>query len=56
MRGELPIDKYVSHVFDGIDKVNDSIHALHSGDCIRAVVKISDSKVVDKLPKVINNV
>ena len=36
--GELPIDHYITHTFQGIDKVNDAITALHSGSCLRAVV------------------
>jgi len=39
MKGELPISHYVTHRFKGVDKVNDAIHALHSGDCLRAVVE-----------------
>jgi S-formylglutathione hydrolase len=38
--GEWPIDDYVTHEFDGIDKVNESVEALHGGECLRAVVKI----------------
>ena len=31
--------------------VNESIHALHSGDCLRAIVKIADSGLkLAKLP------
>jgi len=37
MRGELPIDDYITDNFDGIDNVNKSIDALHSGNCLRAV-------------------
>lgn len=33
------VDQYITHRFDGIDAVNDAIHALHSGDCLRAVVR-----------------
>lgn len=29
--GEIPIDDYITHNFKGIDKVNESIDALHSG-------------------------
>ena len=37
----MNIDDFVTHNFDGLDKVNDSISALHSGDCLRAVVEIN---------------
>jgi len=40
--GELPIDSYITHYFDGLAEVNKSIDALHSGKCLRAVVEISD--------------
>lgn len=39
MNGKLPIDQYVTHEFDGVDTINDAIHALHGGECLRAVVK-----------------
>ena len=39
MSGELPIDLYITHNFDGVTTTNQAIDALHSGDCLRAVVK-----------------
>ena len=39
MAGEIPIDHYITHVFKGVDKTNEAIEALHSGDCLRAVVQ-----------------
>ena len=39
LSGELEIDHYITHVFDGVEKRNDAIHALHGGDCLRAVVQ-----------------
>lgn len=39
MEGGLPIDHFITHTFDGVDKTNAAIDALHSGDCLRAVVK-----------------
>jgi len=38
--GELPIDKYITHEFDGIEKVQELVDALRSGDCLRGVLKI----------------
>eukprot|EP00977_Amphora_coffeiformis_P014617 scaffold4133_cov146-Amphora_coffeaeformis.AAC.1 len=38
LRGELPVDHFITHVFKGVDKTNEAIHALHSGSCLRAVV------------------
>jgi hypothetical protein len=40
--GELPIDDYVTHEFNGLDKVNESIDVLHAGKCLRAVIHIND--------------
>ena len=40
MGGELPIDHYITHTFDGIEGVNDAITALHTGSCLRAVVHL----------------
>ena len=39
LNGELPIDHYVTHEFVGVQQTNEAIHALHSGECLRAVVK-----------------
>ena len=39
LAGELPIDHFITHVFNGVDKTNEAIDALHSGNCLRAVVK-----------------
>jgi len=46
LRGETTLDPYITHVIKGIDKVNESIDALHSGDCIRAVVVINERETV----------
>jgi S-(hydroxymethyl)glutathione dehydrogenase/alcohol dehydrogenase len=37
--GKLPIDHFITHEFEGVGKTNDAIEALHSGSCLRAVVK-----------------
>ena len=39
LTGNLKIDAYVTHEFQGVEKVNDAIEALHGGECLRAVVK-----------------
>jgi len=39
LNGELPIADYITHCFEGVDKTNDAIEALHGGSCLRAVVK-----------------
>lgn len=51
MTGETTLDPYISHVLKGLDKVNESIDALHSGECIRAVIEISQRPPVEQ-PKV----
>lgn len=38
MKGDLPIDHYITHTFKGVGGTKDAIDALHSGDCLRAVV------------------
>jgi S-(hydroxymethyl)glutathione dehydrogenase/alcohol dehydrogenase len=38
INGELPVDHYITHVIEGIDNTNQAFQALHSGDCLRAVV------------------
>lgn len=39
LSGELPVDHYITHMFNGVDKTNEAIDALHSGNCLRAVVQ-----------------
>lgn len=39
MAGELPIDHFITHNFKGVGKTNEAIDALHSGECLRAVVE-----------------
>merc|ERR1719412_2480065 len=57
MRGEMPVDNYITHKFTGLEHVNGAIDALHSGQCLRAVVHISDSGIAQaKLPKLKSNV
>lgn len=37
--GELEVGQYITHVHEGVDKIPKAIENLHSGDCLRAVVK-----------------
>lgn len=37
--GNLPIDHFITHRFDGVGNTHDAIDALHSGCCLRAVVR-----------------
>jgi S-(hydroxymethyl)glutathione dehydrogenase/alcohol dehydrogenase len=39
MSGEIAVDHFITHTFDGVEKTNEAIDALHSGDCLRAVVQ-----------------
>ena len=45
MRGEMPLENYITHKYDGLDNVNAAIDALHGGSCLRAVVHIADSGI-----------
>jgi Zn-dependent alcohol dehydrogenase len=40
--GELKIDNFITHTIDSLDEVMKSIDALHTGDCLRAIIKISE--------------
>ena len=51
MRNELPIGDFVTHTIDGLENVNDSITALHSGECLRAVVQINKLQLASKAPE-----
>jgi len=39
MKGDLNVDHFVTHRFKGVAGQNEAIEALHSGDCLRAVVE-----------------
>jgi Zn-dependent alcohol dehydrogenase len=43
MAGELNIKDFITHTFDGLNFVNESIDILHSGKCLRAVVNINQA-------------
>lgn len=45
--GELDIDSFITHTFDSLENVNESIDILHSGKCLRAVVKISQAETAE---------
>lgn len=36
--GELELDPYITHTFQGVEATNEAFHALEGGDCLRAVV------------------
>jgi len=38
MKGEIDLDHYITHTFKGVGGQKEAIDALHSGDCLRAVV------------------
>ena len=38
LKGDLALDPYVTHTLYGVDKQNEAIHILESGDCLRCVV------------------
>ena len=41
----MPIDKFITHNFEGLDKIQDLMDALHSGLCLRGVLRIADYPV-----------
>jgi hypothetical protein len=38
---ELPISKYITHNYEGLEKVQELVDTLHSGACLRGVIHIS---------------
>jgi len=38
LAGELPIDQFITHTLQGVEKTNEAIHILESGECLRCVV------------------
>ena len=37
-RGDLKLDHYITHRFEGVEGTIEAVKALHSGECLRAVV------------------
>ena len=37
--GDFEIDHYITHEFQGVEETNKAFEALHSGDCLRTIVK-----------------
>merc|ERR1711936_660372 len=51
MRGEMKLDPYITHTFEGLENVNEAIDALHGGTCLRAVIQIAKNDTSpDRLP------
>jgi hypothetical protein len=40
MLGELPLNKFITHSFQGLEKIQELIDALHGGECLRGVMNI----------------
>jgi hypothetical protein len=40
MTGELPLNKFITHSFQGLEKIQELIDALHGGECLRGVMNI----------------
>jgi len=38
LNGTLKLDHYITHKFNGVEGQQEAIHALHGGECLRAVV------------------
>ena len=36
--GEIPLSHFVTHEMSGVGATKQALEALHSGDCLRAVV------------------
>jgi S-(hydroxymethyl)glutathione dehydrogenase/alcohol dehydrogenase len=36
--GDLPVDHFITDIFNGVENTNEAIDALHGGSCLRAVV------------------
>jgi S-(hydroxymethyl)glutathione dehydrogenase/alcohol dehydrogenase len=39
LSGDLPIDHFITHKFQGVDKINEAMALLHEGSCLRAVIE-----------------
>ena len=47
MLGELPLTKYVTHDFSGLEKVNDLVHTMHEGSCLRGVLALNNTPATE---------
>ena len=45
LRKEVDLGVFRTHLFDGLEKVNESIETLHGGNCLRAIIKIGNSDI-----------
>ena len=53
----MTLDPYITHTFEGLEGVNASIDALHSGSCLRAVIHIGKNELPAlRLPTLKSNV
>ena len=53
----MDLKPFITHEIEGLENVNQSIEALHSGQCLRAVIQIAKSELpVSKLPVLKSNV
>jgi S-(hydroxymethyl)glutathione dehydrogenase/alcohol dehydrogenase len=39
LAGALPIEHYITHEFRGVESIDEAMHLLHDGGCLRAVVR-----------------
>eukprot|EP00013_Stygamoeba_regulata_P026512 CAMPEP_0177663072 /NCGR_PEP_ID=MMETSP0447-20121125/19716_1 /TAXON_ID=0 /ORGANISM="Stygamoeba regulata, Strain BSH-02190019" /LENGTH=381 /DNA_ID=CAMNT_0019168855 /DNA_START=52 /DNA_END=1197 /DNA_ORIENTATION=+ len=39
MDGEIKVDKYITHQFDDLSKINEVVELMHKGETIRSVIK-----------------
>jgi S-(hydroxymethyl)glutathione dehydrogenase/alcohol dehydrogenase len=47
MGGELALDHFITHRFEGVGAQKQAIEALHGGDCLRAVVNFFDDATTE---------
>lgn len=52
MLNELPIKQYVTHTLDGLDKVGEVVDLMHSGNCLRGVIKITPEPEVGEVDQI----
>jgi Zn-dependent alcohol dehydrogenase len=39
LKGELPIEHFITHRLQGVESINEAIELMHSSACLRAVVE-----------------
>ena len=52
LRGEAPLDEYITHIFDGLEHTNKSVEILNAGESLRSIIVLDKREVEPPKPKI----